>query len=118
MAIKKSQIYASLWQSCDELRDAMDTSQYKDYVLTLLFMKYVSDKTANNPLIKVPEGGGFDDMVAVKNDENIGEEINKIIGKFAKENHMTDIFDEVDFNDENKLGSGEAMQKRLSGKSR
>ena len=114
MAIKKSQIYASLWQSCDELRDAMDTSQYKDYVLTLLFMKYVSDKTASNPLIKVPEGGGFDDMVAVKNDENIGEEINKIIGKFAKENHMTDIFDEVDFNDENKLGSGEAMQKRLS----
>ena len=116
MAIKKSQIYASLWQSCDELRGGMDPSQYKDYVLTLLFMKYISDKTASNPelLIKVPEGGGFDDMVAAKNDKNIGEKINKIIGKFGKKNHMTDLFDEVDFNDENKLGSGEAMQKTLS----
>ncbi len=39
MAIKKSQLYASLWQSCDELRGGMDASQYKDYILTLLFMK-------------------------------------------------------------------------------
>ena len=43
MALKKSHLYASLWQSCDELRGGMDASQYKDYVLTLLFMKYVSD---------------------------------------------------------------------------
>ena len=42
MALKKSQLYSSLWQSCDELRGGMDASQYKDYVLTLLFMKYVS----------------------------------------------------------------------------
>ena len=49
MAIKKSQLYASLWQSCDELRGGMDASQYKDYILTLLFMKYVSDKAANDP---------------------------------------------------------------------
>ncbi len=43
MALKKSQLYSSLWQSCDELRGGMDASQYKDYILTLLF-KYVSDK--------------------------------------------------------------------------
>jgi hypothetical protein len=49
MALKKSQLYASLWQSCDELRGGMDASQYKDYVLTLLFMKYVSDKYAGQP---------------------------------------------------------------------
>ena len=49
MAIKKSQLYASLWQSCDELRGGMDASQYKDYILTLLFMKYVSDKAENDP---------------------------------------------------------------------
>ena len=67
MAIKKSQLYASLWQSCDELRGGMDASQYKDYILTLLFMKYVSDKAENDPyaLITVPEGGGFSDMVAL-----------------------------------------------------
>ena len=46
--LKKSQLYSSLWQSCDELRGGMDASQYKDYVLTLLFMKYISDKYAGN----------------------------------------------------------------------
>ena len=46
MALKKSQLYGSLWSSCDELRGGMDASQYKDYVLTLRFMKYVSDKYA------------------------------------------------------------------------
>ena len=66
MAIKKSQLYASLWQSCDELRGRMDASQYKDYILTLLFMKYVSDKASSDldSLISVPEGGGFTDMEA------------------------------------------------------
>ena len=67
MALKKSQLYASLWQSCDELRDGMDASQYKDYILTLLFMKYASDKAKNDPyaLITAPEDGSFSDMVAL-----------------------------------------------------
>ena len=65
MAVKKSELYSSLWKSCDELRGGMDASQYKDYVLTLLFVKYVSDKYAGDPnaLIEVPEGGSFEDMV-------------------------------------------------------
>ena len=46
MAVKKSELYSSLWQSCDELRGGMDASQYKDYVLVLLFIKYISDKCA------------------------------------------------------------------------
>jgi hypothetical protein len=46
VAIKKSELYSSLWSSCDELRGGMDASQYKDYVLVLLFIKYVSDKYA------------------------------------------------------------------------
>ena len=114
MAIKKSQIYASLWQSCDELRGGMDTSQYKDYILTLLFMKYVSDKASSDPYIRIPDGGGFADMVAVKHDKGIGDKINKIIRKFAKENVLTDVFDEVDFNDQNKLGNPKDRQGRLS----
>ena len=66
MAIKKSELYSSLWSSCDELRGGMDASQYKDYVLVLLFMKYVSDRYAGNAdaLIEVPAGGSFTDMVA------------------------------------------------------
>ena len=86
MALKKSQLYSSLWQSCDQLRGGMDASQYKDYVLTLLFMKYVSDKHAGNPdaLIEVPEGGSFADMVKLKGDKEIGDKINKIISELAE----------------------------------
>jgi len=116
MAIKKSQLYASLWQSCNELRGGMDASQYKDYILTLLFMKYVSDKAANDPdsLIFVPEGGGFADMVNLKGDKEIGDKINKIIGRLAEENDLKGIIDQADFNDDSKLGRGKEMQDRLS----
>ena len=44
MAIKKSQLYSALWESCNALRGSMDASQYKDYVLMILFVKYLSDK--------------------------------------------------------------------------
>jgi len=116
MALKKSQLYSSLWQSCDELRGGMDASQYKDYVLTLLFMKYVSDKYAGKPgaLIVVPKGGGFADMVALAGDKEIGDKINKIIGKLAEANDLKGVIDQADFNDEGKLGAGKEMQDRLS----
>ena len=116
MAIKKSQLYASLWQMCDELRGGMDASQYKDYILTLLFMKYVSDKAASDPdsLIFVPDGGGFADMVNLKGDKEIGDRINKIIGRLAEENDLKGIIDQADFNDDSKLGRGKEMQDRLS----
>ena len=116
MALKKSQLYSSLWQSCDELRGGMDASQYKDYVLTLLFMKYVSDKHAGEPdaLIEVPAGGGFADMVKLKGDKEIGDKINTIIGLLAETNDLKGVIDQADFNDENKLGRGREMQDRLS----
>lgn len=116
MALKKSQLYSSLWQSCDELRGGMDASQYKDYILTLLFMKYVSDKFADKPdaIIEVPKGGSFADMVKLDGDKEIGDKINKIIGKLAEANDLKGVIDEADFNDESKLGSGKEMQDRLS----
>ena len=116
MALKKSQLYSSLWQSCDELRGGMDASQYKDYVLTLLFMKYVSDKYAGRPdaLIEVPEGGGFADMVRLKGDKEIGDKINTIIGELAEANDLKGVIDQADFNDESRLGAGKEMQDRLS----
>ena len=116
MALKKSQLYSSLWQSCDELRGGMDASQYKDYVLTLLFMKYVSDKYAadRDALIEVPAGGGFADMVKLKGDKEIGDRINKVIGLLAEANELKGVIDQADFNDESKLGTGKEMQDRLS----
>jgi len=116
VALKKSQLYTSLWQSCDELRGGMDASQYKDYVLTLLFMKYVSDKHAASPnsLIDVPPGGSFADMVKLKGDKEIGDKINKIIWKLAEANDLKGVIDQADFNDEAKLGSSQEMRDRLS----
>ncbi len=116
MAIKKTALYSSLWASCDELRGGMDASQYKDYVLTLLFMKYVSDKYAGNPngTIVVPEKGSFQDMVALKGDKEIGDKINKIIGRLAEENDLKGVIDVADFNDEDKLGRGKDMVDRLT----
>ena len=117
MAIKKSQLYASLWQSCDALRGGMDASQYKDYILTLLFMKYVSDKATNNryAVIQVPDGGGFTDMVALIGNAEIGDQINKIIGRLGDANEqLKDVLNQVDFNDDSKLGRGKEMVDRLS----
>ena len=116
MPIKKSELYSSLWKGCDELRGGMDASQYKDYVLVLLFVKYVSDKYSVDPdaLIEVPEGGSFADMVAAKGNTEIGDKINKIIGKLAAANSLKGIIDLADFNDEDKLGKGKEMVARLT----
>lgn len=116
MVIKKSDLYRSLWKSCDELRGGMDASQYKDYILTFLFVKYVSDKQKADPhsLIDVPPGGSFDDMVALKGDKEIGDKINKVIAKLAEPNRLQKVIDQADFNDEEKLGKGKEMQDRLS----
>jgi type I restriction enzyme M protein len=116
MPIKKSELYSSLWQSCDELRGGMDASQYKDYVLVLLFVKYVSDKYAGqkNPLLDVPRGGSFADMAALKGDKEIGDKINKIIGKLAEANDLKGVIDVADFNDADKLGKGKEMVDRLT----
>jgi type I restriction enzyme M protein len=116
MAIKKSELYSTLWASCDELRGGMDASQYKDYVLVLLFVKYVSDKYAGqkDALLDVPKGGGFADMVALKGDKEIGDKINKIIANLAGTNALKGVIDVADFNDEDKLGKGKDMVDRLS----
>ena len=94
----------------------MDASQYKDHVLTLLFVKYVSDKYAGkqHALIEVPEGGSFEDMVRLRGDKEVGDKINKIIGRLAEANDLKGVIDVADFNDEDKLGGGKDMVDRLS----
>ena len=116
MAIKKTELYSSLWASCDELRGGMDASQYKDYVLTFLFMKYVSDRYKGDPygMIVIPQGASFDDMKALKGDKEIGDKMNKIISALAEENDLKGVIDVADFNDEDKLGKGKEMIDRLS----
>lgn len=117
MAIKKNELYSSLWASCDKLRGGMDASQYKDYILTLLFVKYVTDKFKGVKYadITIPEGGSFDDLVAWKGNKNIGEEMDKAIAKLAEANDLRGVIDNAHFNDEAKLGSGKEMVDKLTG---
>src|SRR5256886_12920570 len=114
MALKKSELYSSLWASCDEPRGGMDASQYKDYVLVLLFVKYVRDRYAGQPYapISIPQGASFADMVALKGKTDIGDQINKkILGPLAQANKLSDM---PDVNESNKLGSGKEMVERLT----
>jgi len=119
MAIKKSDLYSSLWASCDELRGSMDASQYKDYVLFMLFIKYISDKYGNSddfaPPVVIPKGASFKDMVALKGNSDIGNKINtQVIQPLIDANSRLARSDFPDFNDSNKLGEGPAKVERLS----
>ena len=114
MAIKKTELYSSLWASCNELRGGMDASQYKDYVLVMLFIKYISDKWGGQLYspITIPPGASFADMVKMKGNPNIGELINtQILAPLEEVNRLSDF---PDFNDVTKLGSGKEMVDRLS----
>jgi len=119
MAIKKSDLYSSLWASCDELRGGMDASQYKDYVLFMLFIKYISDKYSNTddftPPVTIPPGASFKDMIALKGKSDIGDKINtQIIQPLIDANSRLARSDFPDFNDPQKLGEGQERVERLS----
>ncbi len=119
MAIKKSELYSSLWAGADSLRGGMDASEYKNYVLNLLFLKYISDKAkarSNNfSEIEVPQGCFYEDILALEGDKEIGDKLNKIIAKIAERNDLIKgVIDSVDFNDNTKLGEGKAMIDTLS----
>ena len=119
MAVKKSDLYSSLWASCDQLRGSMDASQYKDYVLFMLFIKFVSDKYADSdsfePPIVIPAGAGFADMVGLKGNANIGDLVNtQVIQPLVDNNESLARTDFPDFNDPNKLGDGKERVERLT----
>ena len=119
MAIKKSDLYSSLWQSCDELRGVMDASQYKDYVLFMLFIKYISDKYGNStdfaPPVAIPKGASFTDMLELRGTSDFGDRINtQVIAPLVLANTRLARSDFPDFNDPNKLGQGNEMVERLT----
>ena len=119
MALKKSDLYSSIWASCDALRGGMDASQYKDYVLFLLFIKYITDKYGHSeefePPVVIPAGASFTDMIAMKGKPDIGDRINKeVIAPLVTANSRLARSDFPDFNDPNKLGEGKEMVDRLT----
>ncbi len=119
MAIKKSDLYSSLWASCDELRGGMDASQYKDYVLFMLFIKYITDKYGDStdfaPPIRIPKGASFTDMLELRGKSDVGDRINtQVIAPLVQANTRLARSDFPDFNDPNKLGQGNERVERLT----
>ena len=118
MAIKKSELYSTLWRSCDELRGGMEPSEYKNYILTLLFVKYVSDKyrgaLPGHADVIVPEDAGFEALKALRGKASIGKEINSILARLARENGLEGVINATDFDDESKLGSGQEKVDKLT----
>jgi type I restriction enzyme M protein len=97
----------------------MDASHYKDYVLFMLFIKYITDKYGNStdfaPPVTIPKGASFKDMIALKGKSDIGDKINtQIIQPLIDANARLARSDFPDFNDPNKLGEGQAMVDRLT----
>ena len=119
MAIKKSDLYSSIWQSCDELRGGMDASQYKDYVLFMLFIKYITDKYGDSTdfalPVTIPKGASFKDMLGLRGTSDIGDRINiEVIAPLVQANTSLARSDFPDFNDPNKLGQGNEMVEKLT----
>lgn len=117
MAVKKSELYSMLWEACNKLRGGVEPARYKDYVLVLLFHKYVSEKYKGQPyaMFKVTPGTSFDDLILAKGKPDVGERVDKIIQKFLEDNHLQGALPEVSFNNTDELGSGKELVDRVSG---
>lgn len=117
MAVKKSELYSMLWEACNKLRGGVEPARYKDYVLVLLFHKYVSDRYKGQPyaMFTVKPGTSFDDLIAAKGKPEVGERVDKIIQKFLEDNHLQGALPDVSFNNADELGSGKELVDKVSG---
>lgn len=115
--MKKSELYSMLWEACNKLRGGVEPARYKDYVLLLLFHKYVTDRYKGQPyaMFKVNPGTSFDDLIAAKGKTDVGERVDKIIQKFMEDNHLQEALPEVSFNNADELGSDKELVDKVSG---
>ena len=117
MAVKKTELYSLLWEAANKLRGGVEPARYKDYVLTLLFFKYVSDRYKGQRYgdFIVEEGASFDDLIAAKGKKDIGERVDKILSAFMEENQLQGSLPEVSFNNEDELGRGKELVDKVTG---
>ncbi|CAN5906695.1 type I restriction-modification system subunit M [soil metagenome] len=132
----QDEINATLWNACDTFRGVVDPSEYKNYILVFMFLKYLSDvwadkydeykKQLGNDEVLIqrkmsrerfvlPKNCNFDYIREHKNDADIGEKINKILEKIEDENKakLEGVFRNVDFNSDNSLGQTKERNRRL-----
>lgn len=117
MAVKKSELYSLLWEACNKLRGGVEPARYKDYVLVLLFFKYVSDRYKGQPFAEftISQGASFEDLIAAKGKSDVGERVDKIIQKFLEDNRLQGSLPDVSFNNPDELGTGKELVDKVSG---
>ena len=117
MAVKKTELYSLLWEACNKLRGGVEPARYKDYVLVLLFFKYVSDRYKGQPFAEftVSKGASFDDLILAKGKPDVGERVDKTIQKFLEDNRLQGSLPDVSFNNPDELGSGKELVDKVSG---
>lgn len=105
-----------LWEACNKLRGGVEPARYKDYVLVLLFHKYVSRyKGQPFAMYNITKETSFDALTRTKGKPDIGERVDKIIQKFMEDNHLQGLLPEVSFNNTDELGSGKELVDKVSG---
>ncbi len=117
MAVKKSELYSILWEACNKLRGGVEPSRYKDYVLVLLFFKYVSDRYKGKRFadFEISEGASFDDLVKACEKTDVGERVDIIIQRFLENNKLKGLLPDVSFNNPEELGKGKELVDKVSG---
>lgn len=115
--MKKSELYSMLWEACNKLRGGVEPSRYKDYVLVLLFFKYVSDRYKGQPFAEftISKGASFEDLIDAKGKSDVGERVDKIIQKFLEDNRLQGSLPDISFNNPEELGSGKELVDKVSG---
>ena len=134
--ITQSEVNNAAWAGCDTFRGAVDPAQYKDYILVMLFLKYISDlwndhvetyrkqygddetrirRRLERERFILPEGASFYDLHAQRNEANIGELINIALEKIEDANRakLEGVFRNIDFNSEANLGRPKDRNRRL-----
>lgn len=115
--MKKTELYSLLWEACNKLRGGVEPARYKDYVLVLLFFKYVSDRYKGQPFaeFKISDGASFDDLIKAKGKSDVGERVDKILQKFLEDNKLQGALPDVSFNNPDELGYGKELVDKVSG---
>ncbi|MFC1976570.1 type I restriction-modification system subunit M N-terminal domain-containing protein, partial [Chloroflexota bacterium] len=134
--INQDEINAILWRACDTFRGTVDPSEYKNYILVMLFVKYISDvwqdhyeqlkqefgddeerirRRLQYERFKLPDDCHFDDLYAQRNEPNLGEIINIALEKIEEANKekLSGVFRNIDFNSEANLGRTGQRNERL-----
>ena len=134
--LTQEEINNKVWAACDTFRGTIDATQYKDYILTMLFIKYISDvnkekredylvkydgdqerveRAMKHERFKIPKESAFEFLYEKRNADNLGELINIALENIedANRSKLEKVFRNIDYNSEPNLGQTKDRNRRL-----